>query len=314
MGRRSGRLVAAAVTTVALTACGNGSLAAQREEPSVVAAFYPLAFAAERVAGEHATVTNLTAPGSEPHDLELSPQQVAELSEADLVVYESGFQPAVDAAVEQNAQGLQLDVAEVVGAEAAADQHPATDGEEDHAGQVRADVVEGDPHIWQDPTRFATVVVAVAEALARADPDHAEAYADNAASLVADLERLDREFATTLRDCDRRTFVTSHAAFGYLADRYGLEMVAIGGLSPDAEPSPARLRELDRVVREDGITTVFAEPLASPEIAHTLADEVGVDVAVLDPIEGLTDDTADEDYFSLMRANLRALADANGCA
>jgi zinc transport system substrate-binding protein len=300
-----------------LAACGgSASGPSSGDGPTVVAGFYPFAYVAERVAGEHASVTNLTQSGAEPHDLELSPRQVAELTEADLVIYEAGFQPALDDTVEENVEGDTLEVTDV----AALADTGETDGHDhgDHHGDHHGDdhgSEEGhlDPHIWQDPTRLVPVAEAAADRLADVDPDHADAYRANADALVADLTALDQEFESGLADCDRRTFVTSHSAFGYLAQRYDLELVPIAGLTPDSEPSPARLAELRDLVEEKGVTTIFTERLADPAIARTLAEEAGVEVGVLDPIEGLTDETADEDYVSLMRANLDALARANGC-
>lgn len=281
----------ATVALLALAGCGagTGSAAEAGDDVRVVAAFYPFAYVAERVAGDDAAVENLTAPGAEPHDLELSPQQVAAISESTVVVYERGFQPAVDEAVDQNAPGAVVEVTDVV------------------------QPLAGDPHIWQDPTRLTAVADAVAEALAGADGEHAEAYRERAAQLGSELQALDEDFRRGLADCDRRTFVTSHAAFGYLAERYDLEMVSISGLSPESEPSPARLAQVQQVAADEGVTTIFYETLVSPDVAEALAGDLGLQTAVMDPIEGLTDATADEDYFSLMRANLAALRDANGC-
>lgn len=295
------------VVLVALVAAGcGGSAGSSPGEPTVQAAFYPFAYVAAEVAGTHASVDNLTAAGAEPHSLELSPQQVAEIAEADLVVYQHGFQPAVDDAVEQTAEGAVVDVAEVAGLEDTGVGH-------DHGDETEVHDDELDPHLWLDPTKLVPVAEAVAEQLAEANPAHADAYRANAEALVERLTALDQEFARTLAGCERHAFVTSHAAFGYLAHAYDLEMISIAGVSPDAEPSPARLAELRDTVVEHGVTTVFTETLTDPAVARTLADEAGVEVDVLDPVEGLTERTADEDYFSLMRANLRALAEANGC-
>jgi zinc transport system substrate-binding protein len=159
---------------------------------------------------------------------------------------------------------------------------------------------------------MADVADAVAESLADLDSDHADEYAANAADLRSDLERLDAAYTDGLADCDRDTVVVSHDAFGYLS-RYGLHMAPIAGLSPDAEPTPADLAELHDLIEHDGITTVFSETLAPPELSETLAEDAGVTTEILDPIEGLTDDTADEDYLSLMEQNLAALETANGC-
>ncbi|MDQ4009018.1 MAG: metal ABC transporter substrate-binding protein [Actinomycetota bacterium] len=291
--RGAGAAAAVALLVVLATAlAGCGGSAAGGPGTSVVAGFYPFAFVAERVAGEHASVSNLTDPGAEPHDLELSPQQVAGVAEADVVVYQRGFQPAVDDAVAENAGGAVVEVGEVVGTGGA----PA-----------------GDPHVWQDPTKLAEVARTVADRLAKADAQHADAYRDNADALVADLRALDRDFRQGLARCERRTIVTSHAAFGHLAARYDLQTVPIAGISPDSEPSPARLAQLQRVVEARDVTTVFTETLASPRLARTLAEETGVGTAVLDPVEGLSPATSGEDYLSLMRANLAALQKANGC-
>jgi zinc transport system substrate-binding protein len=282
---------------------GCDALASDADDgPQVVASFYPLAYVAQRVVGDHATVTNLTAPGLEPHDLELSPRQVADLSVADLVVFEKGFQPSVDEAVDQNAEGTTLNVADVVPLEDTG--APTEDGSD----------LAGDPHVWLDPTLLEPVADKVATDMARIDPRHASAYRRNAAALDADLRQLDSAYRRGLRHCARSEFVTSHAAFGYLARRYGLTMIAIAGLSPDVEPSPQHIAQIQDLITSHGITTVFSEVLGSKKYADTLAHDVGVKAAVLDPIEGLPSEDSHKDYLSLMRANLTALEEANGCS
>lgn len=292
-------------------------------ELTVAAAFYPLQFVSERVAGEHAEVTQLTQPGTEPHDLELSIGETAEITEADLVVYEEGFQPAVDDAIEQNAEGVALDAASVVdlmaveespeeheehaGEEHAEDEH----AEDEHAEEDAHDHGDVDPHFWQDPLRVADLADAVAEELAAIDEEHAEDYEANAVALRADLEELDAAFTTGLADCERDTIVVSHDAFGYL-EKYDLHVAPIVGLSPDAEPTAAVLGELEDLIRTEGITTVFSEPL-EPALGEGLAADLALTEAVLDPVEGLTDATADEDYLSLMESNLEAIRTANAC-
>jgi len=260
----------------------------------VAAGFYPLAWAAERVGGNRVDVTNLTQPGAEPHDLELTIKETVAIAEADVVVFEKGFQPAVDDSVAQNAEGATLDAAAVAGLEPYADQPD-----------------EPDPHFWQDPLRLAKVGDALATELAKADPRHEAAYAAHARALRRDLVALDRDYRRGLSDCARHTIVATHDAFGYL-QRYGLDIEPIS-LSPDAEPTPADLGRLHDLIRDQGITTVFSETLVSAKTAETLAADLGIDSAVLDPIEGLSDRTAGEDYLSLMRSNLQALEKANGC-
>jgi len=277
---------------------------------SVAAAFYPLAFVAQRVGGPDVAVTNLTQPGAEPHDLELTPRETAEVEDADLVLVEHGLQPAVDDAVDEVATGQVLDAADVVDLLPMAeddDQHSADSTEESHGHDD-----EVDPHFWQDPQRMVQLTDAVADELAKVDPDHADTYRANGAKLKDDLESVATAYQQGLQGCARDTIVVSHDAFGYLAP-YGLHVEGIAGLSPDAEPTPADLARLQDLIESDGITTVFSERLVSPELAQTLADDMGITTAVLDPIEGLSDDTADEDYLSLMRGNLAALELANGC-
>ena len=306
-----GTAVAAAVAGLLAAGCTAGGDAPAAGSPatgevSVLAAFYPLQFVAERVGGERAVVDSLTEPGAEPHDLELTPQQVAAVGEADAVLYEKGFQPAVDEAVEQSAPEHVLEVRDVVPLEPAPDTGTHDEHEQSEEGAA------SDPHVWLDPGNLADIADATAELLVAADPDGAEDFRANAAALRGDLEALDAEFEQGLASCERRTFVVSHAAFGYLARAYGLEQVGISGLSPEAEPTPGRLAEVQRIVESAGITTVFYETLVSPEVAETLAADLGVRTAVLDPLEGLAAG-AGGDYLEVMRDNLAALQEANGC-
>ncbi len=276
-----------AVTAPLLAGCGDRP---SQAGTSVVTSFYPLQYVAQRIAGGHAHVTNLTQPGKEPHDLELTVQQTAQIADADVVVYERGFQAAVDDAVAQNGPAHVVD---------------ATGS---------ADLSGSDPHFWLDPTKLSAVATAVEKSLADDDPAHAADYAHNLAGLQQDLAALDASFRRGLASCRVDTIVVSHDAFGYLGRRYGLHVVGINGLSPDAEPSPAHLRALQDLIRTDGITTVFSEELGSPKFADSLAGDLGITATVLDPIEGLGDATAHQDYLSLMRANLAALRKANSCS
>lgn len=280
--------------------------------PQVVASFYPLQYVAERVTGEHAQVTNLTSPGVEPHDLELTVAQTAQLSEADVVLYQKELQPAVDDAVAQNGPERVVEVTDHVSLKApgeTAEEH-GEEGDDEHGDH--ADHADGDPHFWLDPTLLSAAAAAFADEMADLDPEHAADYRSNLESLQDDLTALDDEYDQGLTDCAVDTVVVSHDAFAYL-DKYGLEFEPIAGLSPDAEPSPAHIAELQDLIRDRGITTVFSETLASPAMAETIAGDLGLETAVLDPIEGLTDQTADRDYISLMRSNLAALQEANQC-
>jgi zinc transport system substrate-binding protein len=286
-----------------LSGCGSTSSSTGDGE-SVVASFYPLAEAASRVGGDLVSVQNLTPPGVEPHDLELAPDDIEAISNADVIVYlGGGFQPAVEDALAEAEDAVTVDALNAVATNTA----PASEAEEG---------LTVDPHVWLDPARYEEIVRAVADALAKADPANESTYAANAQAYIAQIAALDEEFRAGLSDCARTTIVTSHEAFGYLAGAYGLTQVGILGLSPEAEPDPRRLAELRDLVEREGVTTIFAEELVSPKVAETLANEAGVQVTVLNPIESLTDaqEKAGEDYLSLMRENLDTLRKALDCA
>ncbi len=313
--RRTAPLAALVMAgTLASTGCSALSAdgAGAGDGVQVVTAFYPLQYVANRVAGDLVEVTNLTQPGGEPHDLDIDPRATGQIVEADLVIHETGFQPAVDSSVDANAEGEVIDAAEVVDLRALDEDDDDEESEEEHSADDGHDHGSLDPHFWQDPLRMALLGDEVAARLAELDPDNADTYAANAADLRSDLESLDESYATTLADCERSVVVVSHDAFGYLT-KYGLVMEPIAGLSPDAEPTPADLARLQDLITAEGVTTVFAERLGTRKLADALASDVDVSTAVLDPIEGLSDETADQDYLSLMAANLTELAQANGC-
>jgi zinc transport system substrate-binding protein len=270
--------------------CGGGT-AGSRGRETVVAAFYPLAYAAERIGGGAVSVDDLTPSGAEPHDLELTPHAVADIQRADVVLYAGhGFQPAVSDAV-RGANGRAVDVLADLPLRSA-------QGEEDG--------LTADPHVWLDPGLYARIVRRIGAVLHRPG---------RAAALAARLHRLDRQYRVGLADCRRREVVTSHAAFGYLAQRYRLRQVPISGLTPEAEPSAGQLARVVRLVRRTHATSVFFETLVSPRVADTVAHEAGATAAVLDPIEGLTppEQSRGDTYFTLMRRNLAALRKALAC-
>jgi zinc transport system substrate-binding protein len=303
------------LVTGALTLSGCGALtedgsAAAEDSRTIAVALYPLEYVAARVAGDGFDVENLTTPGGEPHDLSLTITQTATVADSALLVYVDSLQPDVDAAADEVATGQVLDAATVVDLLPFAEE----EGHEDETEEVHEDHDHGeyDPHFWQDPLRMADLGDAIADELTDIDPDRTDTFTANAADLRSDLEALDGEYAAGLADCAITTVVTNHDAFGYL-EKYGLQLESITGISPEAEPTPAALADLQELIEADGVTTVFSESLVSPKNAETLANDLGVTTEVLDTIEGLTDDTADEDYLALMRQNLAKLEQANRC-
>jgi zinc transport system substrate-binding protein len=292
---RFAALLAGIALVGSVTGCaGSGLVSGEAGKPSVLAAFYPLVFVAEQIGGPEVSVTNLTTPGVEPHDLELTPRQVAAIADADLVIYLRGFQPAVDEAVEQNA-GRTLEVGSVV---------PLT--------SAPGSGTDRDPHFWLDPTKLAQLIDPVTEQLGAVDPAHVHTFTERANALRTKLAELDADYRSGLASCARTQIVTAHAAFGYLTERYRLEQVPIAGVSADQEPAPDRIRQIQQLVQERGITTIFFERLLNADLAETIARDTGATTALLDPLEGITD-PATNDYFTVMRANLAALRKALSC-
>lgn len=308
--------LASASVLLALTACGSTDTGGKDDGTlSVVTSFYPLEYAAEQVGGNHVSVTNLTPAGAEPHDLELSPKQILETSRADELIYLSGFQPSVDDAAD-HAGDAAFDVADSAHLDLApAEEEHEGETEEEHAEHADEGHDHGaqDPHFWLDPTRYAGVAEAIAERLASDDPEHAEDYRANAKAFADKLTELDEEISSELSDCAQKDLVTGHAAFAYFTDRYGFTQVPVSGLTPDAQPSASAMVDLIAHIKAEDISTVYAETLVPTDLADTIARDAGAEVAVLDPIEGVTDESQGSDYFEIMRSNAAAVSKGQEC-
>lgn len=329
---------AVALGLTALSACSTSDAAdgGNGDKLKVTASFYPMQFLAERIGGEHVAVTSLTKPGVEPHDLELNPRQIGSISESDYVLYLKGIQPAVDDAIKQSGVKNTVDAATLTtlenhgsevsghdhgheGEEKHADEHgheeEAPEAPEEHSegdGHNHGEEGGADPHIWLDPVKYAEVAKGVGKSLEKADPDHAADYKKNTDALVAELGELNTAYETGLKSISTKTFITTHSAFGYLAERYGLTQQGIAGIDPEAEPSPARIQEIHTIAEKEKATTVFFETLASDRTAKTLAKDTGLRTGVLDPLEGITDKSQGADYIEVMESNLAALQKALG--
>ena len=302
----AGAVAAALVGAVVLAACGGGGPTRRADgRLSVEASFYPLQWVAKQVGGDRVVVDGLTKPGAEPHDLELSPREVAKVQDANVVLYLSGFQPSVDDAVD-GASGVT-----VFDARSAAEldlRYSPIEGGRQQPGDGGTD-----PHFWLDPVRLARVARAFGATLAEADPDHAGRYRGNVSRVVGELEALDHEFRSGLERCRDRDLVTSHNAFGYLARRYGFKQVGITGITPEQEPSPSDLAAVSDFVQAHDVRTIYSETLVSARIAKVVAQETGARTAVLDPVEGLNDRSTGADYLSVMRDNLATIEAGQRC-
>ncbi|MFG2980038.1 metal ABC transporter substrate-binding protein [Streptomyces sp. NPDC048258] len=309
---------AVALGATALTACSGASASGSQDgKLDVMASFYPMQFLAEQIGKDHVKVGTLTKPGVEPHDLEITPKQTAQLGEADVILYLKTLQPAVDKAVAQSGGKNIVDAGTLTTMEA----HGASGHDHGHEGEAAGEeghdhahegAAGADPHIWLDPAKYAEVAKGVGAALEKADPDHAADYKKNTDELVGKLTGLDTEFKDGLKNTATKTFITTHSAFGYLAERYGLDQEGIAGLDPESEPSPARIKEIHEIAKKENATTVFFETLASDKTAKTLAADTGLKTDVLDPLEGITDKSQGADYFAVMRSNLKNLQKALG--
>ena len=339
-------IASAALATSALSACSSTSTA-DDSQTSVLAAMYPLQFAAQSVVGDQGDVENLTPPGVDSHDLELTPQQIASIQDADLVVYIEGFQPAVDDAVSSiGDRALNvLDLVDTIeGGEHSHDHGDEEHSDEGHSGEKKTNAKNDedhsdekkseakkndedhsdeehsneeasavDPHVWLDPTKMATIGSAIAEKLNNGSDDSGSQFVANADELTSELNTLDEEWKSGTTECESRNLVVAHEAFGYLAARYDFEQMGVNGLSPETEPSPTAIARAADFVKDNDVKTIYYESVAAPEVAQTVADETGADTAVLDPIETLPAGS-DADYFSLMRGNLDAVKAGQPCS
>lgn len=277
---------------------------------TVAATFYPLAYLAQQVGGDKVGVINATPNGVEPHDYEPSPRELAKVGDADvLLINGAGLDPwAEKASVDWRTNGRQVlvmsEVLETL-------PMPEDDHVEDEGGEHGA----YDPHFWLDPVRAQQMTGVIRDALVAKDPVNADVYRQNAAETMDRLSKLDEDYKNGLAACATREIVVAHDAYNYLAKRYDLELHAIAGLSPDAEPSARRLADLTELIKKHAIKTIFFETLVSPKLANTLARETGAQTAVLNPIEGLTpaDAQSGKDYDILMRENLAQLRQALVC-
>lgn len=310
----SGVTMLVVASSVLVASCGSDKPDTNSDTKiGVVTAFYPLEEAARGVGGDLVTVTDLTPPGQGPHDLELQPAQMGVFETADVAIYLGrGFQPQVEDAIANAPDSLTrldlLDEVDLLGVDA---QLEGTDGE------VDGEVLDGDvdPHVWLDPSRMIAMVEAITATFVEVDPDNAGAYRKNAEQYLTDLRGLDGEYRAALAECRSRVIVTSHRAFGYLANTYDLRQIPIAGISPDIEPDPRTMEAIAAEAKAEGVTTIFLESIAPPALAETVAREIGAELDLLDPIEGLTQDQLDagKTYASIMRDNLQRLVTGLGC-
>ena len=327
--RMKKEICAAAIAALALSGCSATAKSGKEAGGKVdaVASFYPLAYVTSQVGGDLVDVTNLT-PSGEAHDVELSAKDLTTISQADALIYLSGFQAAVDDAVKEAAPKNTLDVAKAaklkkLSAEEAAEheaehehegEHEADhdhEGEHEEAGHEHHHHGAFDPHFWLDPQRLSQVVPQVVATLTKADPDHGDTFQKNGKALQDKLANLDKEYRAGLNKCATPTAVTAHEAYGYMADRYGFEQVGVKGVDPEAETSLTRLQEVANIAKAKKVNVLFSESALGDKDTKTLAEELGIKSEVLDPLEIQVD--KNRDYLQVMQDNLQKLSKAMKC-
>lgn len=288
--------------------CGNKQETAKTNKLQVVTTFYPMYDFTKNVVGDNGEVSVLMKAGTEPHDYEPSAKDIAKIADSDVFVYNSEEMETWVGSVLKNIdtkKTVVIDASKEIKLLEGSHEEEDEDHDHDHEGHSHAH----DPHVWLDPVLAKEEVNAIKEGLIQADKTNKASYEKNAKTYSDKLDALNEKFEVGLKDAKNRTFVTQHAAFAYLAARYDLKQVAISGISPDQEPSPAKLAELNDFVKENNIKVIYFEETASPKIAKTLAKETGATLAVLSPIEGITKEDQDQgiDYIKVMENNLKAL-------
>lgn len=292
-------------------ACGNTNKEADKKEDlTIVTTFYPIYDFTKEIVGDEGNVKLLIPAGTEPHDFEPSAKERAEISDADVFVYNSSdmefFVDSLKDSVDSK-QTLMIEAAKGIDRleSQEADEHEESEEGHDHAHEY-------DPHVWLDPVLAIKEVRTIAGELGEKYPDKKEIFTKNADAYIKKLEALDQKYSEELKNATNRTFVTQHAAFAYLANQYNLEQVAISGVSPDQEPTPSRLAELKEFVKKNNIEVIYFEENASSKVAETLSNETGVKLEVLNPLESLTNEQikAGENYISVMEKNLEALKES----
>lgn len=286
----------------------------------VAVTIYPLAEFAKGIVGDRASVTQIIPPGSEPHHWEPAPSDMKTIYETDVFIYHGA---GMELWVEKILPELKDRQVKVI---KATERLPLlTFAEEEKLGItnfLRANRTEGlqegelegvfDPHVWLDPVLAKDMVTFMAEEIAAVDKVNADYYLHNAQLLIDKLDQLDKEYTTAVVQFPNRDIVVSHAAFGYLAYRYGLCQIPVLGISPEQEPDAATLARVIDFSRQHNIKYIFYESTTSPRIAETIAQEIGVETLALNPIGALTQEDINKgyDYFYLMRQNLENLKKA----
>ncbi|TCS95449.1 metal ABC transporter substrate-binding protein [Hazenella coriacea] len=311
-------LVLLLVIGALLTGCGNNEESVQLVDGKVkvMVSVYPLEDFAKKIGGEHVQVTNMIPPGTEAHDFELTPKDMEKITKSDLFVYNgAGFESWVD----QVAKNLDKEKTVVVESTKEIELLSTKEHHDEHAHEEghkedEHDHGDFDPHVWLDPVRAKQQAMNIKEGLVQVDPSHKDDYEKNYQKLAGELDTLHQEYDAMTQQAKKKELVVSHSAFNYLASRYGLEQIAITGMSPSQEPSPKELKQIIETVKEHQVKYILFETLVSSKVAEVVRKEVKAEALTLNPLEGLTKEEIAQgaDYFSVMRKNKENIAKALG--
>lgn len=293
-----------AFSMLVLTGCSNTTAETKDvgsgEKISVYTSFYVMYDFTKKIGGDKINITNLVPAGTEPHDWEPSPSDMANIEKADILVYNGAGMENWTDKVLKSINNKKLITVEASKGLKLLDN---TDKSED---------LEYDPHVWLNPLLAKQEMEAIKNALVKADSANKDYYEKNYIDNAKKLDELDQEYKTTVSKFSKKDIVVAHQAFGYICNAYGLNQVAIEGLAADSEPSPAKMAEIVKFVKANNVKYIFFEELVSPKVAEAIAHETGASTAALNPLEGLEDSDikVGKDYFSVMRDNLEVLKKA----
>ncbi|MBP1933133.1 metal ABC transporter substrate-binding protein [Ammoniphilus resinae] len=310
MSRIFNLMICSTIFIFLLAGCGGeepessqGQVSADQDQKpiQIYTTIYPLYDFAKKIAGNQAHVENIVPPGVESHDFEPTVQDMMNLNKAQIFIYNgAGFEGWVEKALSALNQSKLIVVN-------TSEQVKVLGDESDHSAEHGHEGI--DPHIWLDPNRAKVQAEAIKNALVQIDPAHQTYYEENFEELTIKFNELDQDYKDLRTHANRTDMLVSHAAFGYLADAYGFEQIAISGLSPSDEPSTKELQQIVELAKEREIHYILFETIVSGKVAEVVKSEVGAEALTLNTIESLSEEEMDEgqDYFTVMQKNLETL-------
>ena len=267
----------------------------QSDLPIIYTTIYPLYDFTKKIGGGKVTIINVTPTGAEPHSFEPTSKLLADISKADLLLYNGdGIEPYFEDLLTtlQGSSVLMI-------------------GTNQGINLIKENGVT-DPHTWLSPSCALTIGENILEALSQVDPGNTEFYEKNFQAFQDNITALDQDYEDTLAQCQERKIVVTHQAFNYLCREYDLEQVPIMGFNAEAEPSSKKLKEICQLISKEKIEFLFSEALFSPKVAETIATETGATILPLHPLGSLSEKELQggKEYFGIMRDNLKSLQQA----